>query len=47
MTVAAANKTWFPSAFGTLGQIGTYKVSASGQGEGSAEEAMDKGESPM
>lgn len=47
MTVAAANKTWFPAAFGTVGQIGTYKVTQSADGEESADEAMDKGESPM
>ncbi|MDV3160379.1 MAG: hypothetical protein Q8787_02825, partial [Sweet potato little leaf phytoplasma] len=47
MTVAAANKNWFPAAFSTLGQIGTYRVTQSVEGEDSAEEAMDKGESPM
>mgnify|MGYP004517111583 CR=1 FL=1 len=47
MTVAAANKNWFPAAFGTVGQIWTYKVTKSAEGEDSAEEAMDKGESPM
>ena len=47
MTVAAANKTWFPAAFGTVGQIGTYKVAKSVDGNESADEAMDKGESPM
>jgi len=47
MTVAAANKNWFPALFGTVGQIGTYKVSKSTENDASAEDAMDQGESPM
>ena len=47
MTVAAANKTWFPAAFGTVGQIGTYKVTQSADGEESADQATDKGESTI
>jgi hypothetical protein len=47
MTVAAANKNWFPALFGTVGQIGTYKVSKSSENDSSAEDAMDQGESPM
>lgn len=47
MTVAAANKNWFPVVFGTVGQIGTYKVSKSAESESSTEDAMDQGESPM
>ena len=47
MTVAAANKAWFPAAFGTVGQIGTYKVTKSADAVESADQAMDKGESPM
>ncbi|KAG9203992.1 hypothetical protein G6514_002154 [Epicoccum nigrum] len=47
MTVAAANKKWFPAVFGTVGQIGTFKVTKSVEGEESAESAMDKGESPI
>jgi hypothetical protein len=47
MTVAAANKKWFPALFGTVGQIGTYRVSKSTENDASAEDAMDQGESPM
>jgi len=47
MTVAAANKSWFPAALGTVGQIGTYKVKKSAENENNAENAMDQGESPM
>lgn len=47
MTVAAANKKWFPAVFGTVGQIGTFRVTKTVEGEESAESAMDKGESPM
>ncbi|KAJ4990512.1 amino acid transporter [Stagonosporopsis vannaccii] len=47
MTVAAANKSWFPKAFGTVGQIGTYKVTKSAESEDAAEDAMDQGESPI
>lgn len=47
MTVAAANKNWFPAVFGTVGQIGTFRVTKTVEGEESAESAMDKGESPM
>ena len=47
MTVAASNKNWIPYLFGTVGQIGTFKISkASTEGE-SADEAMDQGESPI
>jgi L-type amino acid transporter 9 len=48
MTVAAANKNWIPRLLGTVGQIATFKVSKAGGAEGgNAEEAMDKGESPI
>lgn len=47
MTVAAANKNWFPAAFGTVGQVGTYKLTKGSANEENADEAMDKGESPM
>lgn len=47
MTVAASNKSWFPVAFGTVGQIGTFRVTKSAEGDDNAEDAMDKGESPM
>ncbi|KAF2129316.1 amino acid transporter [Dothidotthia symphoricarpi CBS 119687] len=48
MTVAASNKNWFPRVLGTVGQIGTLKVTKAGiEGEEAADEAMDKGESPI
>lgn len=48
MTVAAANKSWIPRVLGTVGQIGPFKVSKSStEGEEDADEAMDKGESPI
>lgn len=47
MTVAAANKKWFPRAFSTVGQIGSYKVTKGGADEANTDEAIDKGESPM
>lgn len=47
MTVAAANKNWFPAAFATVGQIGTYKVTKGGASDENADQAMDNGESPM
>lgn len=47
MTVAAAKKNWFATAFGTVGQIGTYKATKRSESEDSAEDAMDQGESPM
>jgi len=48
MTVAAANKNWFPAAFGTVGQIGTYRITKGSASESeNADEAMDNGESPM
>lgn len=46
MTVAAANKNWLPSILGTVGKIGTWKASRGVEDE-SADDAMDKGESPM
>lgn len=46
MTVAAANKRWIPRLFGSVGEIGTWKVRKDGEGD-VTEEAMDKGESPM
>ncbi|KAF2651763.1 amino acid transporter [Lophiostoma macrostomum CBS 122681] len=46
MTVAAANKNWLPRILGTVGQVGPWKFSR-GAGDGDAEEAMDKGESPI
>lgn len=47
MTVAASNNNWFPHAFGTVGQIGFYKIRHSEDATKSADEAMDDGESPM
>lgn len=47
MTVAASNKEWIPRLLGTVGQIGTFKVSSSGTETENADEAMDKGESPI
>lgn len=47
MTVAAANKNWFPAMFGTVGQIGTYQISKHTENDASAEDAIDQGESPM
>lgn len=48
MTVAAANKNWIPHLLGTVGQVATFKVSKAGGAEGEdADDAMDKGESPI
>lgn len=47
MTAAAANNNWFPHAFGTVGQIGPYKIKATSDASKTAAEAMDQGESPM
>ena len=48
VTVAAANKSWIPHILGTVGQIGTFKVSKAAGAEGEdADVAMDKGESPI
>jgi amino acid transporter len=46
MTVAASNKNWLPGILGTVGQIGPWKISRS-VADDNAEDAMDKGESPM
>lgn len=47
MTVAAANKKWFPIAFSKVGQIGAYKVTKRGAGEENSDAAVDKGQPPM
>lgn len=47
MTVAAANNRWFPRFFGTVGEIGTYKVTKASEHDETAEDAMDQGESPI
>jgi L-type amino acid transporter 9 len=47
MTVAAANKGWFPSFLGTVGQVGNFRISKGREAEDDAGAAMDRGESPM
>lgn len=47
MTVAASNKNWIPRVLGTVGCIGTFQVSKSSTESEQADEAMDKGESPI
>lgn len=47
MTVAAANNNWFPHAFGTVGYIGSFKISKAGDVNKTTDDAMDQGESPM
>jgi L-type amino acid transporter 9 len=47
MTVAAANNNWIPRLLGSIGQIGTLKVTKSASGDESAEDAMEEGESPI
>jgi L-type amino acid transporter 9 len=47
MTVAAANHNWIPRLFGTVGQVGTFKVTKAGEDDEATEDAMEKGESPI
>lgn len=51
MTVAAANRAWIPRLLGTVGQLGTFKITsfaASGdEDEDDAEDALEEGESPI
>jgi L-type amino acid transporter 9 len=47
MTVAAANNSWFPRIFGTVGCIGTFKVHKATEEATPVDQAMDDGESPM
>jgi L-type amino acid transporter 9 len=47
MTVAAANNNWFPRIVGTVGCIGSFKVTKASEESDSLDEAMDNGESPM
>ncbi|KAJ4351800.1 uncharacterized protein N0V89_007144 [Didymosphaeria variabile] len=47
MTVAASNKGWIPQLLGTVGHIGTFRVSKSSTEGDHTGEAMDKGESPI
>jgi hypothetical protein len=47
MTVAAANNNWFPRVLGTVGCVGTLKVSRTADLGGPMDMAMDNGESPM
>jgi amino acid transporter len=47
MTVAAANNNWFPRVLGTVGCVGTLKVSKIADSGEPADMTMDNGESPM
>ncbi|CAN9205314.1 unnamed protein product [Alternaria alternata] len=47
MTVAAANNNWFPRVFGTVGYVGTLRVSKIADSDEPADMAMDNGESPI
>lgn len=51
MTVAAANRAWIPRLLGTVGQLGTFKITSfaasGGEVEDDAEDAMNQGESPI
>ena len=47
MTVAAANKNWIPRLLGTVGQVGTFKVTKAADADEAAEDAMNHGESPI
>ncbi|KAF2709119.1 amino acid transporter [Pleomassaria siparia CBS 279.74] len=47
MTVAAANQNWLPKTLGAIGQIGKFRVSKSSAVDQAADEALDKGESPI
>ena len=47
MTVAAANNQWIPQFLGTVGQVGTFKLTKASEQDESAEDAMDQGESPI
>jgi L-type amino acid transporter 9 len=47
MTVAASNNNWFPQLLGTVGRVGTLKVTRVADSSEAAETAMDNGESPM
>jgi L-type amino acid transporter 9 len=47
MTVAAANKNWIPHLLGTIGQIGTFKLTHASEHDEAAEDAMEQGESPI
>lgn len=48
MTVAASNKNWIPPVLGTVGHVGSFKVSSnSDTASDNVDEAMDKGESPI
>lgn len=47
MTVAASNNNWFPQILGTVGRVGTLKVTKRADSSEAADTAMDDGESPM
>jgi L-type amino acid transporter 9 len=47
MTVAASNKNWIPNFLGTVGQIGSFKITQASEDDEAAEDAMEQGESPI
>jgi L-type amino acid transporter 9 len=47
MTVAASNNNWIPRFFGSVGHIGTFKISSKPDARDDAEDTLDKGESPI
>jgi L-type amino acid transporter 9 len=47
MTVAASNNNWIPRFFGSVGHIANIKISSAADSRDDAEDAMDKGESPI
>jgi len=47
MTVAASNNNWFPQILGTVGRVGTLKVTKRADSSEAADTAMDDGESPI
>jgi L-type amino acid transporter 9 len=47
MTVAAANKNWLPQVLGSVGRVGTLKVTKTVHGDDTAEDGSDAGESPI
>jgi amino acid transporter len=47
MTVAAANNNWIPRLLGSVGQVGTFKVTKATEQDEAADDAMDKSESPI
>ena len=47
MTVAAANKKWLPRVLGSVGEIAYFKITKASAEDEDADEAMDRGESPI